>query len=456
QGVFKRSRQDIADGEQTESKHVSFRVRDIKPEKPRKDAPIPSGTDLSRIPSAAQPRRKEDLEEDIPPSAQPVSSSQQPPPPSSQRSSSQPSQQKSLGFPHVKDPYDPDTALRLSQRDDLGHISHQGSQQNGSQKGGSFISEISNDASTSTSKSGSSTKPLSSKEARPRIDSRFATRYAGAFDTSSTRDTFVFGLAAPTYKEVEATTEPQVIYQDAYYSNEKDVPERPREYAGQEFRLESTTLPFLQPFDPHGEVQTGKGTVIDKPKSELEEQRRRKACSLRSWEIMKPPPTFSEVQEWLHIDNANEEGDELDTLEVDGPPQASQIKRKNRPAAELSQIEGPTQKNNHGFKYSQRKASTSVQHETGYMSTMALEVHANSRNDLAPDPERDEVGIVFWCLADEQLEGEESQKTGVVLLDKDDNEAHITRIRKIFGNNVEVDTEDNELDLLNRVVDIVR
>ncbi|RMZ16634.1 hypothetical protein D0862_01149 [Hortaea werneckii] len=456
QGVFKRPRQDVVDGKQTESRHISFRVRDIKPEKPRKNAQSPSVNDLNRVPSAAQPRQKEDLQEDIPPSAQPPSSSQQPPPPSSQRSLSQSSQQKSLGFPHVKDPYDPDTTLRLSQREDLSHIPHQGFQPNESQKGGSFVSEISNDASISTSKSGSSTKPLSSREARPMISKQLATRYAEAFEASSNRDTFIFGPAAPTYKEIESTTEPQVIYQDAYYSNEKDVPERPREYAGQEFRLESTTLPFLQPFDPHGEVHTGKGTVIDKVKTELEEQRRRKACSLKSWEIMKPPPTFSEVQQWLQVENAHEEYDELDTFEVDGPPQASQIKRKNRPAAELSQIEGPTQKNSHGFKYSQRKASTSVQHETGYMSTMALEVHANSRNDLAPDPERDEVCIVFWCLADEQLEGDESQKTGVVVLNKDDNEAQITRIRKILGNNVEVDTEDNELDLLNRIVDIVR
>ena len=32
------------------------------------------------------------------------------------------------------------------------------------------------------------------------------------------------------------------------------------------------------------------------------------------------------------------------------------------------------------------------------MSTMSLEVHVNSRGTLAPDPEKDEVNMIVWCL----------------------------------------------------------
>jgi DNA polymerase zeta len=45
---------------------------------------------------------------------------------------------------------------------------------------------------------------------------------------------------------------PSVIYQDAFYSEEQDVPERAREYAGKEFKLGSRTVPYLPDFDPTG------------------------------------------------------------------------------------------------------------------------------------------------------------------------------------------------------------
>jgi DNA polymerase zeta len=262
---------------------------------------------------------------------------------------------------------------------------------------------------------------------------------------------FIFGVLPPSSEEVESTVDPSVIYQDAYYSNEKDVPERAREYAGQEFRLESNTLPYLQAFDKSGQQLRVRATALDKAKEDLAEERRRRQCSLQSWEIMAAPPTFEEVQQWL--EGEQEVLDEsLDDLEVDSPPTASQLKRKNRPAPELSQIEGSTQKNKHGFKYSQHKPSTSVQHETGYMSTMSLEVHVNSRGDLAPDPERDEINMVVWCLSDDQMD--EDTKTGIVVQSKEEDLSD--RIRCSVGNNVRVDTEDDELNLLNTIVDIVR
>ncbi|TKA26043.1 hypothetical protein B0A50_05555 [Salinomyces thailandicus] len=455
---FKRHKLDavVENAERPPSRHVSFRVRDIKPEKPMKKGRVPDDDGLRDVPPGAQPRREE--EQFLPPSAQPPSSSQQPPV-SSQTSLSQSSQQNGkLGFPIVKNAHDPDTTIRLSQRDDLAHIPQKGSEQSNSQKDASFRSGSSHEGSAATDKTTSTTLQTSDSGSRSQVNAQLLDSYAGAFHVLAEQGVFIFALAAPTRAEVEATIEPQVIYQDAYYSNERDVPERPREYAGQEFRLESTTLPFLQKFDASGAVHAGKGTVIDKAKTELEDQRRRRTCSLKSWEIMKPPPTFAVVKAWLEAESPAADFDELEMLEVDGPPKGSQIKRKNRPAPELSQIEGPTQKNKHGFKFSQRKASTSVQHETGYMSTMALEVHVNSRNDLAPDPERDEVSLVFWCLADEQLDSNEGTKTGIVVLSKDgdEEEEEVNRIRKIVGTAVEVDTEDNELDLLNRVVDIVR
>lgn len=196
--------------------------------------------------------------------------------------------------------------------------------------------------------------------------------------------------------------------------------------------------------------------MLDKAKEELVEQRRRRQCTLKKWEILSAPPTYNEVKHWMH-EQKPAECDDLDDLEVDGPPTTQRLARDTwaKPAALpiVSQIEGPTQKNRHGFKFSQHKKSTSVQHETGYISTMSLEVHVNSRDDLAPDLERDEITMVVWCLAQEKID--EELQMGIVVLD-DRNDDLADRIRKIVGNDVRVEAEDSELEILNRMVDVVR
>ena len=436
QGRFKRVKFET-EPESPASKRVSFRVRDIKTERRAKPSysGSPSGFEL---PPGAQPLHNiHDDGLDSVPSGQA--------PPSSQRSSqSQSSQGKTISFPVVKNPNGIDTALRLSQRDDLSHLPHRSSRSG-------TKDELSMSFGADSTQSGSTEKTPLKSPRKPTLDVRVTANYSTSFNIPSNTDVFMFGVLPPSFEEVGSTVEPSVIYQDAYYSNEKDVPERPREYAGQEFRLESNTLPYLPTFNRTGEQTTGKGTTLDKAKEELAESRRRRQCSLKVWEIMVSPPTFDEVQKWLTEEEGFEQ-DDLDDLEAHAPPTASQLKRKIRPPSELSQIEGPTQKNRHGFKFSQHKPSTSVQHETGYMSTMSLEVHVNSRGDLAPDPERDEVGMVVWCVSDDQMD--EGTKMGVVLISK--HEQLPSRIRRAVGNSVQVDWEEDELSLLNRVIDIVR
>ncbi|KAK5163323.1 DNA polymerase zeta [Saxophila tyrrhenica] len=436
QGPFKRVKFD-PEPESAQPNRAPFRVKDVRPAKPAKAySGTPNG---HQPPPGAQPANESNAE-----FLAAVPSGQPPPSSQPQRSSQAPSSQNStISFPIVKNANDPDTALRLSQRDDLSRIPPRSSQTTAKDVSTSFDS-IS---------SATSSKPPSKSTPAPIIDSKLAANYAIAFNLPPEVNVFIFRARAPSCEQVERTITPSVIYQDAYYSNEKDVPERPREYAGQEFRLESTTVPFLPEFDKSGQQLPNKTVGSDKAKQTLAEQRRRRQCTLRHWEIMAPPPTFDEVQQWLHSEGGNEPSD-LDKLEVDGPPAATQVKRKNRPAPELSQIDGPTQKNKHGFKFSQHKKSTSVQHETGYMSTMALEVHVNTRGDFAPDPEKDEVNLVFWCIADEQLD--EDLRMGVVVLSKDGGDTLPERIRRMVGNDVQVDAEETEIDLINRMVDIVR
>ncbi|RFU81890.1 zeta catalytic subunit of dna polymerase [Trichoderma arundinaceum] len=239
---------------------------------------------------------------------------------------------------------------------------------------------------------------------------------------------------------------PTVIYQDAFYSNEADLSMRRREYAGKEFQLISNTLPFLPEFDPARNILLLRNHGIDMGLSDgarmgQEDQQLRKLCSWRSWEIAQPPPTYDEVTSWSI---------QSDTVGVT-------IKQDSaRPW--LSQIDGPTPKAKYDFKYSQKKPSSAVPYEAQYMSTMSLEIHVNTRGNFVPNPEEDEIQCVFWHWKDDEAtmrtasEMPGSFKSGILVLSADGVLAD--RIKHAVPDDVV--QESSELDLLNRLVEIVR
>jgi len=358
---------------------------------------------------------------------------------------------RTLSFPIIKDPQDPYTILKLSQNSK----SHTKGSQKNNHKSVSFAS--SSQPSSGSSKPptiGSLTSTMSPKKLSSQL-SLCSSQIHQAFNIPKrTRLLCIPGappLASDTMLESRFARLPSVIYQDAHYSNEKDVPERAREYAGKEFKIESETVPFLPDFDPSGTSPASLGEkarmVVDKAAVNVATRRRGRACGHRIWEIEKSPPTRVEVQAWL--DGGVGEG--VGSVEQEAGDRLLTGK------AELSQVDGPTQKNRHGFKYSQKQKSTSVQHETQYMSTMSLEIHVNTRENLVPNPEQDEIGCVFWCLQsdDDDLEVNgmnEGTHVGVLALSEEGGLAH-----KISQHTaVEVEEEISELDLIIRMVDIVR
>lgn len=276
---------------------------------------------------------------------------------------------------------------------------------------------------------------------------------ASGFPASS-RWTAVMPTLPPTASEVCSTMKgfglPDAVYQDAYYSNEDDVPPRPVEFAGREFRLRSNALPFLPEFNPTGaaapETEPGLGAAANA----LTDAQRRRICTFRSWEIGAPPPTYDEVDSWWK-EKIRMRREREEARERRGGPSSSSSQTNNY----LSQIDGPTQANKHGFKYSQKKKkSTGVVHEAQYMSTMSVEIHVNTRGKFVPNPEEDEVQCVFWCIKSDDTDEEDGSafESGIVVLSEDG--VLEEKIRK--QTSVEVFEETTELDLFIRVVEIVR
>lgn len=357
-----------------------------------------------------------------------------------------------LNFGVVKDPADPDTVQRLSQQS--------GSQKSddGPSKSGVHLEKLSNSAEETSPVPPGPSKLHEFSSSPPSVRASFPTSMEVRSPSSKKHGSLVYALALapPSAAEVLTTMQdnglPDVIYQDAFYSQEKDVPAKMREYAGQEFRLEGNTLPFLPKFDPTGRSLPTFGLNVEpdpskKGRADVEYRRKSRQCSLRSWEIAVPPPTFHEVKAWWSIKQQRNVQNEPNGV---AKPAATQ-------KAFLSQIVGATPKNKHGFKYSQKKRTTSVQHEAQYMSTLSLEVHVNSRGKLVPNPEEDEVQCIFWATkSDENFQDgsqfDDTAVCGIIVVSDDGILAEQMRKQVKF----EVLDESSELDAMVRMVEIVR
>ncbi|CAG7982223.1 unnamed protein product [Penicillium salamii] len=361
-----------------------------------------------------------------------------------------------LKFPVVKDPNDALTITRYSQED--GHTK-KGIES--SQSFGSFPSASATDPSGIASLGGSSSELHSSATAMglnlldPHLAEtmRLAHRSFNFAPGSSLR---CFKASGPSSSEVASTMHdygrPSMVYQKAYYSDEADVPERPREYGGKEFRLESNTIHYLPDFDPTAEMPAVFGEqmpiTFEQDHQAGIDQSLRESCTARVWEFAPVPPSRSEVVQWFDEMQATRQSDTIEHIQsrpVEAKPEI------------CSQIEGPTQKNTQGFKYSQKGVSTSVEHQAQHMSTMSMEVHVNTRGTLFPNPEEDEITCMFWCIQSEDEEVEVNSHlpgvhVGMVYHGEGERpEAKITKTLKM-----DVEHEPSELDLINRLVDLVR
>lgn len=354
------------------------------------------------------------------------------------------SQNQRLLFPVVKDPNDPMTVLRFSQRSGLS-------------KENSQLSQVSADLDPQESHAPekSSSEPTSESNDSTETLPPMAGMFPGVCDVSgitTNRKLLFYRFPCPTAADVKASIQddgrPAVVYQKAFYSDDSDVPERSREYAGRDFRLVSNSIRYLPEFDRRGR-NMHMYTENLPPIPSLDEQRRedqklRELSSARVWEFARLPPTRSEVVEWFEEEKVQEK-----------QPTARQISLPLSKPNIMSQIEGATQKNPYGFKYSQKQQSNSVEYQTQYMSVMSLEVHVNTREGFAPNPEEDEISCVFWSLRSDDEDVDVNSHLEGVHLGILAQPADIL-VPVAASLSVELQTEASELDLITSLVDVVR
>ncbi|KAL4906856.1 hypothetical protein BDW74DRAFT_189968 [Aspergillus multicolor] len=349
------------------------------------------------------------------------------------------SQHGTLNFPVVKDPNDPMTVLRFSQ------------EASSSKDLLAMVAKEPSNSKDSESTVQPPSSPVTGFSSPPEtVTTDFAAPLFEAFNIPSGTRLGCLRRACPDVGEVSSTLNSyglsNMIYSKAHYSMDSDVPDRPRDYAGREFHLEGVSIRYLPSFDPSGRLPAMLAeNIASKARCDWEEvdNELRVKCTARFWEFAPVPPSRSEVIAWF-------EAEQRKSVTATTKTKEKREEKETRVKA-LSQIEGPTQKNDHGFKYSQNKKSASVEHQAQYMSTMSMEVHVNTRGVLSPNPEEDEIASLFWCINSEE-DPEDEIPSGVVFQGEGDPpEFKISKALKF-----EWEHEPTELDLINRLVDIVR
>ncbi|MBW0474801.1 hypothetical protein O181_014516 [Austropuccinia psidii MF-1] len=280
-----------------------------------------------------------------------------------------------------------------------------------------------------------SSRSSSQDEARKRLDLTILTQTQQPKPFRPSVKWYRFNAPSPSTNDlIKSLTEydlPLKVYTDPFYSDPADVPERKREYAGRQYTILGNTLRYIPEFDHV--IKRFMSDYVMSHKSILD---------IRRWEFAIPPPKLSELKKTV------------------APPSTS----SKQPGQFLmvSQIEGPTQ-SNEGFKYTQIKSNSTAQ-GTQHMDVLAIEVHADSRNGLRPDPVGDEIQALFYCLQTERENVKYSSLkagvlSGVIVVDeKLDNSRFSEQLasRKYALGQCYVEVVDSELSLLNSLIDKVR
>ncbi|KAF9241374.1 hypothetical protein BU15DRAFT_87282 [Melanogaster broomeanus] len=218
---------------------------------------------------------------------------------------------------------------------------------------------------------------------------------------------------------LEAFGLPSRVYRDPFYSKKADVPNGPREYAGLVYHLKGGGgLDVLEEWQSSGNCPVSVTRLAP--------------LSVRSggWEFASSPPSVRQVRKWL-----------------DENPAECIRKARMRSQVVHPLIPRRTQANIFGMKSMPTKRSESNTREGQHMTLLSMEVFAPSRDQRLPDPNDDEIVAVFYALGEDNFHSG-LRNQGILAV----KNAQLDP-RRLRG--FPIETVSDELELINRIVDIV-
>ncbi|KIM48192.1 hypothetical protein M413DRAFT_439909 [Hebeloma cylindrosporum] len=259
---------------------------------------------------------------------------------------------------------------------------------------------------------------LNAKERMSLINAR-AVKLSRVFNTckATNLNRYVYSVPPPSLRDLEQSLEmlgvASKIYQAPYYSNDSDIPEIPKEFAGLVYRIKGGQ--GIATLDEWPTEKENDGV------NSLDVLQHLDASGIGGWEYASHPPSVKEVRLSLNCE------------------------AKNKRAKYLrSQIEGPTQANIYGLNLSQLGNMTKSWGLTS-MTILSLELFAATRESKVPDADLDEVSAIFYA---HHVSRVEVTQTGVLTVQTPQLDQK--RLR-----NIKIESLETELDLLNRLIDLI-
>ncbi|KAK9763082.1 DNA polymerase zeta [Basidiobolus ranarum] len=192
---------------------------------------------------------------------------------------------------------------------------------------------------------------------------------------------FIYREQPPTLEFLEKTWKdfdlPTINYQPPFFSNEKDVPEKPRLYAGKLWKIKSKSISHLKEFETYMRATSALGNDTRvAPKETISSK-----TNINFWTSARVPPTPEQVEQWLQKNKKEDEVSQVTT---------PFLKRLKHP----SQIEPTTPKNRYGFKLSQFTPASSSEHQ---IDILCIEILVDTRKGLLPDPNIDALKAICYA-----------------------------------------------------------
>ncbi|QLG70686.1 hypothetical protein HG535_0A06280 [Zygotorulaspora mrakii] len=238
------------------------------------------------------------------------------------------------------------------------------------------------------------------------------------------KNSFIYKSTSLNYetitKDLEMQGYPKIEYLGPYFGNPVDLRERPYVYAGKRFEITSNHLfsRISVPFEDENLVMDA----------------RAKETVFSSWKYLTKAPSYMEVKK-----NSNH--------------QASKI-------CPLSHVKSAASKLDSYFKTNteekEKKKKSSAVSAKNALTHLSLEIHAQTKGSKLPDPQRDRVEMICWCLEKETFSFDLgiSYEGIMVVKNSDINQQFERKIQQAAGRTPIAFYED-EFDMFDALIDLV-
>ena len=208
----------------------------------------------------------------------------------------------------------------------------------------------------------------------------------------------------------------KIEYPDPFYSRLSNFDSKPFIFAGEKFTFKctETDLPLYPSVKQYN--------LLNKDQTDS-----------YIWKYTPTAPSYKDVHDWCKNEFKSK---------INSKPNISFFR---------SQTKGPTQKFKE-FKYPSLQTPIEKTSENlNPLSLLIIEIHVNTRGELLPDPEFDDIQAIFWSFKSKFVNNEHLPSTGVLVNSKD----KLKYMSLANQSSISVTCYDSELDLIIALVSLV-